>query len=193
MHGVAMSKNIRRTGIPATKRGKPNPAYIAVASIGPTEERLAKSGGFFSVGDDKQGGKIHTMRDQPLDRMFARSAISGAEYAALQKYNHHWYHAGLEAGVGSVDLNRIFSSDPGSLSGMAKTEAQAHHRRQWREARATLGHRVGIVVDNVVCAGHSLEVAGFGVGWRSKPQAIAAATEMLRDGGYRLAKLWGIG
>lgn len=187
----ATVKNIRRTGIPATKRGVSNPEYAQ--SIGPTLERLQKSGGFYTVGDDQKGHKIHTMRDDPLGRMFARQAIAGSEYAALQKYNHHWYHAGLEMGVGTVDLNRIFSSDPGSLSGMAKTEAQAHHRKQWRDARAALGHRVGIVVDSVVCAGNSLEVAGFGVGWRSKPQAIAAATEMLRDGGYRLAKLWGIG
>jgi hypothetical protein len=190
MHGVAVAKkNIRRTGIPATIKGKPNPAY----PDGPTYQRLNKADGFYTVGDDKQGSKIHTMRDDPLGRMFARSAISGSEYAALQKYHHHWYHAGLEMGVGTVDLNRVYSSDPASLSGMAKTEAQAHHRKQWRDARAALGHRVGIVVDNVVCAGHTLEAAGFSVGWASKPQAIAAATEMLRDAGHRLAKMWGIG
>jgi hypothetical protein len=191
MHGAQVKRDIRRTGIPASKGGVPNPRYAE--SIGPTAQRLEKSEGFYTIGDDQQGHKTHTMRDEPLARMFARRAISGVEYAALQKYHHHWYHAGLEMGVGSVDLNRIFSSDPGSLSGMAKTEAQAHHRNQWRDARALLGHRVGIVVDSVACAGNSLEVAGFGVGWRSKPQAIAAATEMLRDGGYRLARLWGIG
>jgi hypothetical protein len=49
------------------------------------------------------------------------------------------------------------------------------------------------VVDNVVCHEHSLEIAGFSIGWTNKPQAIAAATEMLRDAGCRLAKLWGIG
>jgi hypothetical protein len=76
---------------------------------------------------------------------------------------------------------------------MAKSEAQAHHRQQWRAGRAILGHRAGIIVDNVVCAEQSLEVAGFSVGWTNKPQAIAAATETLRDAGYRLAKLWGIG
>lgn len=191
MQGVAMTKNIRRTGIPASKKGKPNPEYPRFE--GPTAQRLLMSEGHFTVGDDKQGGTIHTMRDQPLDRMFARQAITGAEYSALQKYHHHWFHAGLDASMGSIDLNRIFSSDPGSMSGMAKTEAQAHHRKQWRDARARLGHRTGIVVDNVVCAGHTLETAGFSIGWTNKPQAIAAATEMLRDAGYRLAKLWGIG
>ncbi len=188
MNGAQLTKrDIRRTGVPATIKGEPNPEY------GPTVERLLKSQGNYTVGDDKQGGKIHTMRDQPLDRMFARQAITGSEYAALQKYHHHWHHAGLEMSLMSANLNRIFASDPASLSGMAKTEAQAHHRKQWREARRTLGVRVAGIVDSVVCAGNSLEVAGYNIGWRSKPQAIAAATEMLRDGGYRLSRLWGIG
>jgi len=192
MQGAAMTtKNVRRTGIPATKKGKPNPAYPGLDDA--LERRLRFADGHFTVGDDKQGGKIHTMRDQPLDRMFARQAITGAEYAALQKYHHHWHHAGLEMSLVSADLNRVFASDPGALSGMAKTEAQAHHRKQWRDARKVLGLRVAIIVDSVACAGNSLEVAGYAVGWRSKPQAIAAATEMLRDGGYRLSKLWGIG
>lgn len=39
----------------------------------------------------------------------------------------------------------------------------------------------------------SLEIAGYALGWPSKPQAIAAASEILRDAGHRLAKLWGIG
>lgn len=185
MFEATMTKTVRR--LRATR------PEIPVILEGPTAQRLAKAEGNFTVGDDKQGGKIHTMRDDPLARMFARQAISGPEYAALQKYHHHWHYAGLEAGMGSVDLNRVFSSDPGSMSGMAKSEAQAHHRKQWREARYCLGLRVGIVVDNVVCAGHTLETAGFSVGWTNKPQAIAAATEMLRDAGYRLARLWGIG
>lgn len=194
MHGAinTMAKNVRRVGLPAKRRGKANPVYAKV-SDGPTPERLAKSQGFYTVGNETQGAKITTMRDAVLERMYARSAISGPEYAALQKYHHHWHCAGLESCIGSADLGRIFSNDPSSLSGMAKTEAQAHHRQQWRAARALLGHRVGIVVDNVVCAGNSLEVAGFSVGWRSKPQAIAASTEMLRDAGYRLARFWGIG
>jgi hypothetical protein len=160
---------------------------------GPTPERLLKTDGFFVIGDDKQGAKIFTIRDTPLDRMFNRDAIGGSEYAALQKYKHHWHHAGLEASIGSLDLDRVFSSDPGSMSGMAKTERQAHHRKQYREARELLGHRSGVVVDNVVCAEQALDVAGYAVGWTNKPQAIAAATETLRDAGYRLARLWGIG
>lgn len=190
--GVAIvpKKNFRRHGIDASKQ---RAEYIRSVFEGPTPERLAKAQGFFVVGDDQQGTKIHRMRDDTLERLVARKILTGSEYAALQKYHHHWHMAGLEMGIGTVDLNRVFSSDPGSMSGMAKTEGQAHHRKQWREARDEIGHRAGIVVDNVVCAGVNLEYAGGQVGWTSKPQAIAAATEILRDAGCRLAKLWGIG
>jgi hypothetical protein len=187
--GAQATKNVRRVGIPATIKGKPNPEWVGV----PTAQRLAAAGDNFTIGGDERTGRRYVMHDNPLDRALRKGIISGAEHSALSKYHHHWHHAGLESGVGSADLNRVFASDPGSMSGMAKTEAQAHHRKQWRDARAALGHRAGIVIDNIVCAGHSLETAGFSIGWTNKPQAIAAATEMLRDAGYRLAKLWGIG
>lgn len=161
--------------------------------IGPTPERLAKAGEDIAQVFDNDGRKIISMRDAPLDRMLSRHAIDPVEYTALQRFKHHWHHAGLTPGVGSVDPNRVFSSDPTNFSGMAKSERQAHHRQQWREACEILGHRSRIIVDNVVCAENSLEVAGYAIGWQSKPQAIAAASEILRDAGYRLAKLWGIG
>jgi hypothetical protein len=191
---AAMTRNIRRTGIPATKKGKPNPEYARSVIDGlPTAERLAKSEGFYHVGDDQQGTKIVRMRDDTLERLLARQILSGVEYAALQKYHLHWHRAGLEAAIGSVDLNRIFSSDPGSMSGMAKTEGQAHHRHQWREARELIGHRAGIVVDNVVCAGWNLETAGHSIGFASPYRARQAARDMLKYAGYRLSRLWGIG
>lgn len=172
---------------------KRKPVIIQRVPDGPTEQRKRHAGGYFEVGGDARAGVKFTMQDSPLERMRARDAIDPKEYSALRKYAHHWYHGGLLASVGSVDLNRIFASDPGSMSGMAKSEGQAHHRQQYREARALLGHRPSIVVDNVICAEHSLEVAGFAIGWTNRPQAVAAATEMLRDAGYRLAKHWGIG
>lgn len=172
---------------------KRKPQVVFQPIGGPTDERKRHADGYFEIGGDNQVGRKYTMQDSPLDRMWARNAIDPKEYSALRKYAHHWYHGGLLASVGSVDLNRIFASDPGSMSGMAKSEGQAHHRQQYREARALLGHRPSIVVDNVICAEHSLEIAGFSIGWTNKPQAIAAATEMLRDAGYRLAKHWGIG
>jgi hypothetical protein len=169
---------------------------------GPSPERLAKAAGAVSVGGLERGTRIYFFADSPLDRLYSRLTKSAGsaeenhlrtEYIGLQRYKQHWHHAGLQASLGSVDLNRIFASDPGSMSGMAKSERQAHHRQEWRAARDLLGHRPGIVVDNVVCSETSLEVAGFAIGWASAPQARSAATEILREAGSRLAKMWGIG
>ena len=138
-----------------------------------------------------------------MDRLYSRltkaAKTRGAEdelrreYTALMKYKHHWHSAGLESALGSVDLNRIFASDPGSMSGMAKTESQAHHRQQYREGRALVGHRPGIVLDSVVCADQSLVIAGYGLGYDSEYRARQAATLILRECGTTLANLWGIG
>lgn len=196
MIGATVTKNIRRTGIPASKRGVPNPEY------GPTLQRLAMAQGNVSIGDDKQGTRIYHFHDTPLDRLYSRlvrragsyqERLIRREYIALQKYKNHWFAAGLECALGSADLNRVFASDPGSMSGMAKTERQAHHRQQYRAAREEIGHKPGIVVDNVVCAETSLEVAGWSVGYNSRTQARDKAEEVLRECGQKLAKFWGIG
>ena len=159
---------------------------------GPTAERIWKADGAFDLGGDDRVGRTYIFSDSPLGRMFKRHAIDPIEFTALQRYKHHWYHGGLLSSMGSVDLNRVFASDPSNFSGMAKSERQAFHRQQYREARELIGHRPGIVVDNVVCQELSLEIGGYAIGWRNRPQAVAAATEMLRDAGYRLSKHWGI-
>lgn len=159
---------------------------------GPNAHRIAKADGHFAVGDDKQGGKTWTMMDSPLERMATQGRLSKTEYDGLVKYRIHWFRAGLQPTLGSVDPNRIFASDPSNFSGMAKSEAQVFHRQKWREACELLGHRAGIVVDNVVCAEQSALSAGMCIGWKNRPQAEAAAIEILRDAGYRLAKHWGM-
>ncbi|HKN09051.1 MAG TPA: hypothetical protein VJ376_06170 [Pseudomonadota bacterium] len=96
----------------------------------PTAQRIRHAGADFTRGDS---GQI-TMRDSPLERAFARDVITPAQYAAGQKYRHHWYCAGLCDPLGSIDLNRIFATDLGSFSGMARTENQVFHRQRYREA-----------------------------------------------------------
>jgi len=214
MHGAAtLSRNIRRTGVRATIKGKANPDYGASVIGIPTAERLAKAENHYAVGDDKRGNRVYQFHDSPLDRMYsrltrqARSAGDEAslrrEYIALTKYHHHWRAAGLQGSIGSADLNRIFAADPSSMSGMAKTERQAHHRKQYREARdgreengvrvGGLGHKAGIVVDNVVCAGTSIEAAGWSIGsFTSRTSARDGAEKILRESGRKLARLWGI-
>jgi hypothetical protein len=200
---ASMTRNIRRVGVKASKGGRPNPEYHLASSTGPTQERLAKAQNHFHIGDDKRGGRVYQFHDNPLDRLYSRltrqakslsaEASLRREYIALTKYRHHWHAAGLQDSIGSADLNRIFASDPGSMSGMAKTERQAHHRKQYREAREDIGHKPGIVVDNVVCAETSLEVAGWSIGYNSRTQARDKAEAILRECGQKLAKLWGVG
>lgn len=200
MQGAVMAKNIRRMGIPATVKGKANPLYPV--STGPTVERIAKADRHYAVGDDKRGNRVYQFHDCPLDRMYSRlTRQAGAlsveqglrrEYIALVKYRHHWFSAGLQDAIGSADLNRVFASDPGSMSGMAKSERQAHHRQQYRSAREEIGHKPGIVVDNIVCAETSIEAAGWSIGFNSRTQARDKAEEVLRESGRKLAKLWGI-
>jgi len=183
----ASMRNPRKIGIPASKRGVPNPEY------GPTLQRLAMAQGHVSIGDDQQGHRTYTMRDSPLDRAHKKGIISGAEHSALQKYRHHWYHAGQAPTISSLDLDRIFSGGEGGPAGMPKSEGQVFHRQRWREAQQCLGLRSSAVVDRFVCQEENLEMCGNLIGWTNKPQAIAGAAELVKDAGYRLAKLWGVG
>ncbi len=159
---------------------------------GATIERIRQSGGHFSVGDDKQGGKTWTMMDSPLERLRAQERITKHEYDGLAKFRIHWHHGGLQPSLSSVDPNRIFAADPSNFSGMAKSERQVFHRQQYREAIEMLGHRARIVLENVVCTEQAVVTAGYALGWKNRPQAEAAAIESLRDSGWRLAKHWGM-
>lgn len=159
----------------------------------PTHERMSKpDAALHEVGDDKQGRRVIRMRE-PIDRMRDRQVLTGREWAGLDKYRTHWIRAGMEPTCGSVDLNRIFSPNPSERAGMAMGASQLHHRQQYDAGRAEIGGRSAIIVDRVVLEDWTLENAGYALGWRTQPQATAAATEILRDAGYRLAKLWGIG
>ena len=159
---------------------------------GPNVYRIAKSDGHFQIGDDKQGGKTWTMMDSPLERLRAQERITKSEYDGLAKFRIHWHHGGLQPSLSSVDPNRIFAADPSNFSGMAKSERQVFHRQQYREAIEMLGHRARIVLENVVCTEQAVVTAGYALGWKNRPQAEAAAIEILRDAGYRLAKHWGL-
>ncbi len=178
---VGKRRRVGRLRLPGTEQGAPTP------------ERLAKAEGHVEIGNDEQGARVYTLRDSPLERLNARGGIDPREYSALMKFKQHWHHAGLLPSVGGIDLNRVFASDPGSYSGMAKTERQVFHRQRYREAVQHIGLRASLVVERVVCNEQTLEMAGLALNWRTPAQARAAATELLRDAAYRLAQLWGIG
>jgi hypothetical protein len=178
-----------------TRRRKGKPEEIPVLEIhgSPTNERIRMAGADFQLGGEDRGVKTYVMRDTPLDRALKKKIITGAEHSALQKYRLHWYCAGQAPAIGSIDLNRIYAGSDGGPAGMPKSEGQVFHRQRWREAQAALGMRSSVVVDKFVCDELNLEICGQALGWNSKPQAIAGATEILRDAAYRLARLWGIG
>jgi hypothetical protein len=193
MNGATLGKNPRRTGVPATKRGIPNPAYAEAVEGIPTASRLAMAGVDLLIGGDERTGRRYVMQDNPLDRALKRGVISGSQHSALEKFRHHWFHAGLSPSVGSIDFDRVFSSDPGNASGMAKSENQAFHRGKYREAVREIGAHASAIVERVVCQGHSFDEAGTKMGWASPYRARKGARELLSGAATKLASLWGIG
>lgn len=154
---------------------------------GPTPERLEIAGLAYERGDTG----TYTLRDAPAERLLARGAITRAQYDAAMKYRLHWYHGGLSV-LQSPDPNRIFATDSTNFANMAKSEAQAFHRQQYRAAQELIGLISGSVLDGVVCEELSLEQVGYKLGWGSKPQAIAAATERVKQALTTLTNLWGM-
>ena len=153
-----------------------------------TPERLRRAGAHFERGHT---GQI-TMRDSPLERAFARNALTPEQYSAGQKYRHHWYHAGLNDPIGSIDLARVSGTDLGAFSGMARTENQLFHRQRYREGVQAIGKIGSHVLEWAVCRETALEQVGYSLGWSSRPQAYAAAAERARIALDALCTLWGI-
>lgn len=173
------------------------PKEIELDVRGPTPQRLAMARDAFVVGGEDRGTRIYFFADSPLQRLYARLRLRAgtreteqltAEYTALMKYRHHWYHAGLEAALPSVDLNRVFASDPSNMIGMAKSERQADHRKKYRAAVAFIGHKPHILLENFVCYEWPLHVSCHAIGY-----SMFRARRMVRDTAAALAREWGIG
>lgn len=168
---------------------------------GATLERVQRAQEHVSVGDDRMGARVYQFLDSPLDRLYARLSRApkvpraeklGFEYAALRKYERLFVESGMIGSVGSIDFNRAYSPTPFGRSHTGSTERQCDDRLEYQRARYRLGHKEGIVVDNFVCFGNSLEISGYCVGMNSKTQAIRRAQDIVRDSGYELAVMWGM-
>ena len=94
----------------------------------PTPERLRRAGPDVARGHT---GQI-TMRDSPLERAFARNALTPEQYSAGQKYRHHWYHAGLPTA-----WNRSIS-----IASLQSTSARIRGWRR-RKANSSIGKDIG--------------------------------------------------
>lgn len=170
----------------AIEEFKPDPRVVD--ERGPTRERLRLAAGDIFVNDK---GERH-FRDTPIERAVTKKIINAPQYTAAQKYYNHWYRAGLSESIGSADLNRIFSADPSNMVGMAKTEAQAFHRQQYRKAVQILGIRQSGVFERVVCHGETFRSVGHSLGWNDGREANAVVIQMVRDAANDLCKDWGI-
>ena len=159
-------------------------------SAGPTPERLQHAGEFFSVVGRARSTRKITMLDDALGKALVRRNVSPPEYSALKKYALHWLAGGLQGHLNSIDLNRILAFDPGSMSGLAKTERQADHRRLYHSARECIGTRPAFVADCIACFDFSLADVGLKLGYRSRWRGRSKASEILSDAGYRLGKFW---
>jgi hypothetical protein len=159
-------------------------------TAGPTAERLERAGEFFSVVGRARSNRKIQMLDDALGRALVRRKISPEEYSGLRKYALHWLAGGLQGHLGSVDLNRIWSFDPGAMSGLCKTEAQANHRRLYYAARAAIGSRPAIVADSIACHDHNLTTVAGMLGFVSQSRGRLRVAEILADAGYRLCKFW---
>lgn len=153
----------------------------------PTPERVRQADGAIEIGDDRRGSKTLTMRDAPLERALSRGVISRSQYDAGVKFRLHWYRGGMAGNLKTIDLNGVFGGQG------SETEAKLFHRQQFFHARNSIGNWGAYVLDHVVCLETPLEKVGYSLGWGSKPQAIAVATEHLKIALDGLCRLWGIG
>lgn len=190
-----------RAGAYVLKPKKDNPD-------GPTDQRLSMASGSASIGDDKQGTRIYHMMDSPLDRLYGRLVRAAktenqtdrlrVEYAALTRYHRLFVESGMVGSVGSVDPNRTYSPNPAGRTFLAASEYQCDMREDYRRAVIHLdnhpkwGHKQTIVVDNVVCHQHTLQVAGYSIGKSPASWAHTYSEKILRDAGWRLAVMWGM-
>jgi hypothetical protein len=159
-------------------------------NAGPTAERIERAGEFFTVAGRARSSRRITMLDDALGRAWMRRFISAEEYSALKKYALHWLAGGLQGHLGSVDLNRILAFDPGSMTGLAKTERQADHRRLYHSAREAIGARPARVADEIACYDIPISHVALALGYRSPYRGREKVREILSDAGYRLAKFW---
>jgi hypothetical protein len=171
-------------------RGETRMRHQADDNAGPTAERIGQAGEFFTLVGRAKSNRHFTMLDDALGRAWVRHFISAAEYSALKKYALHWLAGGLQGHLGSVDLNRILAFDPGSMTGLCKTEAQADHRNLYYAAREEIGTRPAWVADHVACFDTSIRRVAEALGYRSPYRGREKVREILSDAGYRLGKFW---
>jgi hypothetical protein len=156
---------------------------------GPTPERLAMAGEFYTISGATRSTRRFNMADDALGKAYKRGYVSGQEHAALEKYALHWLAGGLAGHLGSVDLNRVLAHDP-NMAGQAQGERQAMHRDLYHTARGRLGTRPAFVADHIACFDTPMADVAIMLGYRSPFRGRDKVRQILSDAGYRLVRIW---
>lgn len=159
---------------------------VAQIIIPPTPERMAKAEGFIHASKDGP----FTVRDAPLERLHGAKRLTDTQYNAATKFRHHWHNAGLAERFAVQNFMGVGGGS--GWDAMPASEFQAHHRDQYRKAVQSLGMKMSMVVEDVVCRDIDLFSVGKKLGWMNEVQARAAVTETLRFALDKLAEEWGM-
>lgn len=161
-------------------------ASNAQISVPPTPERMAKAEGYIHAAKDGP----FTVRDAPLERLHGAKRLTDAQYNAATKFRHHWHNAGLAERYAVQNFMGVGGGTGWDM--MPASEFQAHHRDQYRKAVQTLGLKLSMVVEDIVCREIDLFSVGKKLNWMNEVQARAAVTELLRLALDKLADEWGM-
>ena len=163
-YGEAMQKrNIRRTGIPASKGGKPNPAYAALHDRRSTDLTRNAEVKPMEVDDPlalDPGDKIVVMRstrNDPLAALHSRRQIDEAQYHGGRAFQYDFEK--IEHGAKAIDPSQPYVD----CSVVATGVSDAYSKALARLARAqrNLGADGSALVHGVLIHGHSYsQIAG---------------------------------
>lgn len=152
---VTKGKNIRRTGIPASKNGKPNPAYPHNRQ---STDTLAAGEYAPAIVDDpyEQGGKLSTLRQlrsDPLARLHSHRQIDDAQFHAGRAYQNDREVA--ERGARAIDPGK--ECVDGGRAPEALTDRQIKARKRLIKIERDLGKRLMSVLEAVLIDGQTIE------------------------------------
>jgi hypothetical protein len=174
------------------KRERPPPEYSD-----PTPQRLAHAGpdihdswkDAVAKGQRPPPIRIITVRDEPLERMLARKAISQSQFDAGDKLRGYYERMLGRGRIGSIDWEAIFASDPSTRYGGFRPGTDAF--KFW-EAVDYLGRVPAALVVSVACEGRTLESVAPDFGRRAAGTGLQVVGFQLGKHLNRLTVFWGL-
>jgi hypothetical protein len=149
---------------------------------GMTDERKRR----YRTFTDERGERI---RDSPLNLASSRGQITDRQFAAGQKFYHHYFRAGIIEHFPVMNLDRV----SGSVFGSSPTDDSDHHRSLIIKAFKTLNKRYIWILDWAVIREMPIVEAGYEMGHRNRAQAHTAGMVRFRDALDDLADCWSLG